>query len=374
MLVSALVGLLALALPTVVSAQGAPRLPVFRPDVTFGIVFDDNVFMRTEPEGDVFMRLTPGFDIVHDSPRLLVNGRFRFDAERYQERSDLNEAVARQESSLDLTWRPNNRFGLISHAAYDRTQTPLDLNAATGLTGGRQPAWRMDFSVGLENTIRPRRRVTLGADYSYYDLELGVDSSLRAVRVRYTEDLSPRAQVYFNYRFEQREFLPGALLVSHVGVGAWSYRLAPPLLLVLEAGPRVSEGAWSPEVNISVAQTINNITTFSAGYAHTQDVAVGVAGLITIDRVTTSLAFRRNEVWELIVSAGAFRNVQPGGDTVAYDLSAAVGRAVSDAFWLVVSANRTSNDIRTRGATVTESEIVRNWVMASIRIQPFRPR
>ena len=372
--VSALVGLLAMALPSAVSAQGAPRLPAFRPDVTFGIVFDDNVFMRTEPEGDVFIRLTPGFDLVHDSTRLQVNGRFRFDAERYQERTDLNEAVARQESSLDLTWRPNNRFGLISRAAYDRTQTPLDLNAATGLTGGRQPAWRMDFSVGLENTIRPRRRVTLGGDYSYYDLELGVDSSLRAVRVRYTEDLSPRSQVYFNYRFEQREFLPGALLVSHVGVGAWSYRLAPPLLLVLEAGPRVSEGEWSPEINVSVTQTINTITTFSAGYAHTQDVAVGVPGLITIDRVTTSLALTRDQLWELVISAGAFRNVQVTGETVAYDVSVAVGRSLTDALWLVVSANRTSNDIRTRGATVTESEIVRNWVMASIRIQPFRPR
>jgi hypothetical protein len=330
--------------------------------------------MRTEPEGDIFMRLTPGFSVVHDSPRLHVNGLFRFDAERYQERTDLNEAVARQESSLDLTWRPNNRFGLISRAAYNRTQTPLDLNAATGLTGGRQPAWRMDFSVGFENTIRPRRRVTVGGDYSYYDLEVGVDSSLRAVRVRYTEDLSPRAQLYFNYRFEQREFLPGALIVSHVGVGAWSYRLAPPLLLVLEAGPRATEGEWSPEVNISVTQTINNITTFSAGYAHTQDVAVGVEGLITIDRVTTSLALSRSEVWELVFSGGAFRNVQPSGDTVAYDVSAALGRALSSTLWLVVSANRTSNDIRNRAATVMESEIVRNWVMASIRIQPFRPR
>jgi hypothetical protein len=373
-LVRALVGLLALALPAVVSAQGPPRLPAFRPDVTFGIVFDDNVFMRPEPEGDIFIRLTPGFDLVHESPRLHVNGLFRFDAERYQDRTDLNEAVARQQSSLDLTWRPNNRFGLISRAAYDRTQTPLDLNAATGLAGGRQPAWRMDFSLGFENTIRPRRRVTLGGDYSHYDLEVGVDTTLRAVRVRYTEDLSPRSQMYFNYRFEQREFHPGALLLSHVGVGAWSYRLAPPLLLLLEAGPRVSEGQWSPEVNISVTQTINNITTFSAGYAHTQDVAAGVAGLITIDRVTSSLALRRNNRWELIVTGGGFRNVQPGGDTVAYDASVSVGRSLSDALWLVATASRTSNDIRTRGVTVTDSEIVRNWAMVSIRVQPFRPR
>lgn len=356
------------------SAQGGPRLPAFRPDVTFGIVFDDNVFMRPDPEGDVFMRLTPGFDLVHDSRRLRLNGSFRFDAERYEERSDLNEAVARQSSGLDLTWRPNNRFALISRVAYDRTKTPLDLNTATGLTGGRQPAWRTEVSLGFENTIRPRRRVTVGGDFSIYDLQFGVDTTTRTLRVRYTEELSPRSQLYFNYRFEQRDFTPGAILVSHVGVAGWTYRIAQPLLLTIEGGPRVSEGEWSPDVTVSLAQTINNITTFSASYAHTQDVAAGIPGLITIDRVTTSVALRRHQFWELIFGAGAFRNVQFNGDTIAYDVSASLGRALGNVVWLVVSANRTFNDFQPTIATAPQAQIIRNWVMASIRIQPFRPR
>jgi hypothetical protein len=375
--VRALVGLVGVALPSAAYAQGAPRLPAFRPDVTFGIVFDDNVFMR--PKGsetsDIFMRLTPGFDLVHDSTRLQLNGSFRFDAERYQERPDLNEAVARQATALDLTWRPNRRFAMISRVGYQRTTTPLDLNVATGLTGGRQPASRVDLSLAFENTIRPQRRVTVGGDYSYDDIltDLGIDNSLRAVRVRYTEDLDPRYQLYFNYRLEQREFIPGAVLVSHIGVAGWSYRLTPRLMLVLEGGPRVAEGEWSPEVNVSVTQTIGTITTFSAGYSHTQDAAVGVVGLITVDRLTTSLALRRSDVWELVLSAGAFRNIQPTVDTIAHDLSVAVGRSISDAVWLVVSVNRNYNDLRMR-VPVPDDAVVRNWVMASIRIQPYRPR
>jgi hypothetical protein len=375
-LVRALWGLLAVTFPALVSAQDAPRLPVFRPDVTFGFVFDDNVFMRPEPEGDIFIRLTPGFDVVHDSNRLKLDGSFRFDAERYQERPDLNEAVARQASLLDLIWRPNRRIGFISRVGYRRTQTPQDLNVTTGLTGGRQPASRLDLSLALENAIRPHRLVLVGGDFEYDDVLTltGIDSSLRAVRLRYTEELDPRSQLYFNYRLEQREFVPGPVFVSHVGVAGWSYRLTPDLLLALEGGPRVAEGEWSPEVSVQATKTIGTITTFSAGYAHTQDVAVGVVGLIDVHRLTTAVALRRNEFWELVLSAGAFRNVQPDVDSIAYDFSVAVGRSLTKALWLVVSVNRTFNDLRRDTGEVPQSEIVRNWVMASIRVQPVRPR
>jgi hypothetical protein len=378
-LVRALVlsGLLVVVLPAVASAQGAPRIPAFRPDVTFGIVFDDNVFMRPEGEttSDIFMRLTPGFDVVKETPRLTLNGSFRFDAERYQEQPELNEAVARQATQFDMTWRPNRRFTFMPSVGYQRTQTPQDINVTTGLTGGRQEASSFNLSLAFENTIRPQRRVLVGGEYRYDDVRLGVDNSLRAVRVRYTEELDPRSQLYFNYRLEQREFIPGAVIVSHVGVGGWSYRLTPRLVLVLEGGPRLAEGEWSPEVNISATQTLGTITTFSAGYAHTQDAAVGVLGLITVDRVTTSIAMRRSDRWELILSAGAFRNIQPDADTVAYDLSVSVGRRLAEAFWLVASAVRTFNDLEPRGPVVVPpAEIVRNALMISVRVQPFRPR
>jgi hypothetical protein len=375
--VRTVLAVLLLLAPAAAQAQGGPRLPAFRPDVTFGIVFDDNVFMRpaADGNGDVFMRLTPGFDLVHETTRLTLNGSFRFDAERYQERPELNEAVARQATAFDLRWQPNRRNAIISTVGYQRTQTPQDINVTTGITGGRQPAQSVNLSLAFENTIRPQRRVLVGGEYRYDDLELGVDNSLRAVRVRYTEDLDPRYQLYFNYRFEQREFIPGALLVSHVGVVGWSYRVTPRLVLLLEAGPRFTEGDWAADVNVSATQSIGTITTFSAGYAHTQDTAVGVVGLITTDRVTSSLALRRSDRWELVFGAGAFRNIQPDIDTIAYDLSVAVGRSLTDALWLVASYVRTFNDLRPRGIVmVPPSEILRNALMISIRVQPFRQR
>jgi len=186
--------------------------------------------------------------------------------------------------------------------------------------------------------------------------------------------LSARTDLYFAYRFEQRQFLPGPLITSHIGTIGWSRLLTPSLRLVLEGGPRVSDGDWSPDVTITATQTVNDLTTFSMGYGHTQDVAVGVIGLITTDRVNASVTMARTRRWEAMFSAGAFRNVQPVNDSLAYDASVSVGRSLSDAIWLVASVNRTFNDQRFRGAPVPNTQIIRNWVLISIRVQPFRPR
>jgi hypothetical protein len=377
--VRVLVGLLALLAPALAHAQ-APRLPAFRPDVSFGIVFDDNVFFRPEPDAqsDIFMRLTPGFDLVHDSTRLTVRGSMRFDAERYQERPELNDVVARQNTEFDLTWRPNSRFSLTGRAGYQRTQTPIDINVATGLTGGRQEASRVDAGLSFEQTIRPRKRLSIGARWAKDNVlgaaAFGADSNLRSARVRYLEQLSGRTDLYFIYRFEQRQFLPGPLVASHIGSVGWSRQVSRSLRLVVEGGPRLTGDEWSPDVTVTATQTVNDLTMFTAGYAHTQDVAVGVVGLITIDRVTASMMMARARRWELSFGGGAFRNIQAGTDLLAYDGMASVGRSLGSDLWLVMSYNHTFNDQRVRGAAVPNTTIVRSVAMLSLRYTPYRPR
>jgi hypothetical protein len=367
-----LLGLIVLAVPALAFAQ-APRLPAFRPEVNFGIVFDDNVFLRPEPEGDIIMRLTPGFDLVHDSIPLTVRGLFRFDAERYEEREDLNDRVARANTGLDLTWRPNTRMSVIGRAGYQRTNTPQDLNATTGLTGGRQPASRVDAAAGFEQVIRTRRRLSVGGDYSHDDLNFGADSTLRAARFRYTEQLSSRSDLYFAFRFEQRHYRPGPLITSSLGTVGFTRRMTQSLRLTVEGGPRVTDGDWLPDINITASQTLSARSSFTVGYSHTQDVAVGLVGVITIDRVTGSFVSRLGR-WETTASGGAFRNLQPGGDTLAYDVLGTLGRPVTGAVWLLLTAQRTFNDLRVSGTPVPGTEIVHNWAMVSVAYRPFRPR
>lgn len=367
-----LVGVLALAGPATAAAQ-APRPPAFRPEVNFGIVFDDNVFSLPQGSGDVLMRLTPGFDLVHESTPLTVRGVFRFDAERYQERSDLNDPVARANTGLDLTWRPNSRLSLTGRAGYQRTNTPQDLNVTTGLTGGRQEASRVDASLSFEQVIRARSRLSIGGDYSHDDLSFGADMDLRTARARYLKQMSARTELYFAFRFEQRHYRPGALITSSLGTVGLTRRVTQNLQLTIEGGPRVTSGEWLPDVTFSATQTLTDRSSFTFGYAHTQDVAVGTVGVLTIDRITSALTLTRLGRWEATAVAGAFRNMQPGGDTIAYDLLGSLSRPLNRAIWLVFSAQRTFNDLRDSGPT-SQTAIVRNWAMASVSYSPYRPR
>ena len=364
---------LMLAVPGAAYAQ-APRLPAFRPEVSFGIVFDDNVFSRSTPEGDIFMRLTPGFDLRHETRQLNVGAALHFDAERYQERPDLNTPVARQNTTFDLTWRPNGRFAFIGRAGYQRTQTPQDLNVTSGLAGGRQEASRVDFGIGVEQTIRPRHRLSIGGDFGHDDIRVGTDTNIRTARVRYSHQVSGRTDMFYNYRFEQREFLPGPTILSHVATVGWGRRLSRAFELRLEGGLRVADGKPGPEVLITGTRAINGITSLMLMYAHTQDVAAGVVGMLTIDRVGASMTMRRGRFWEFTTGGGAYRNVQGGSDTIAYDAMVSVGRALGNAVWLVGSANRSWNNTRVIGRPVPNTEILRNWAMVSIRVAPWRPR
>ncbi len=371
--VVALTALLVLAVPALAWAQ-APRLPAFRPDVTFGVVFDDNVLARPEATGDIFMRLTPGFDLRHESTRVSLGAGLRFDAERYQERSDLNTAVARQATGFDLTWRPNRRFAVTSRAGYQRTQTPQDLNVTTGLTGGRQQASRVDAAAGVERTLRPGRRLSLGGEYGYDDLRVGLDSEVRRATVRYTHQLNARSELALSYRFEDRQFRPGPLVRSHLGLITWSHLLTLARRLVLEGGPRVVDGELRPDVTVSLTQTVSSVTSFTVGYSHTQDVAIGIVGLLKLDRLSASVTARRGRRWEASFGGGAFRNVQTSLETLAYDVFGSLGRSLTDAAWLVVSVNRTLNELRAPGTTLPGSTIRRNTALISLRIAPWRPR
>ena len=361
---------------TPAAGQEAPRRPAppFRPEVTFGIVFDDNILSRPQPEGDIFIRLSPGFEYRRDTRPLVVVASLHFDAERYQDRPDLDTPVARQNTAFDLTWRPGSRFALRSRFGYQRTQTPQDLNITSGLVGGRQEASRIDVSVGLEQTVRPRHRLWVGADFGHDDIKIGIDSTVRSAGVRYLSQVSTRNDLSVQYRLEQREFLPGPLVTSHIATAAWNRLISRAVLIRVEGGIRMADGEIEPEVLISGTRSINGVTSLMLQYAHTQDVAVGVAGLLTIDRVYGTFTVRRDLVWEFVGGGGAFRNVQSGSDTVAYDGLGSVGRALGEAVWLVASVNRTWNSTRFTGTVLPNTDILRNWVMVSLRIAPWRPR
>jgi hypothetical protein len=350
----------------------APRLPAFRPDFTTGLVYDDNVFRRPTGETvDLILRVSPGFELKHESTRLTLGSNYRFDAERFQDHPTLSAVLARQVAGVDLTFRPINRTSFGVRAGYHRTQTAHDLNQTTGISGGRQLASRREFSGDLSYAFRPNRDLTLGYDYGYDAVVDGIGSELQGARARYHERFGGRNDLSLTYRVERREFLPGPQVYTHVGLLGWTHRLTPALSFTAEAGPRWSGDELRPDVTVSLSQRMTGLATLAVTYTHTQGVAVGVGGLVEIDSLASSVALRRGNRWEVILGASGYRNLVLGSNVLVYDVSGSVGRSLGRSVWLVGSATTSLNDSTVTGTTVFSEQIRRNAISLSLRVAPW---
>jgi hypothetical protein len=129
-----------------------------------------------------------------------------------------------------------------------------------------------------------------------------------------------------------------------------------------------------PYVLVSASHTVNRFTGLSVSYSHSQDVAVGVGGLITVDRLSGSAAMRSGRFWEFTAGAAIYRNILPGSEMLAYDVSGSIGRHLTDTLWLVGSVNRTVNASRAGTLPEADTTYTRNVVTISLRYTPFTPR
>lgn len=350
----------------------APRPPAFRPDMSVGLVYDDNVFRRAgTPTRDLILRVSPGFELKHDSRRLTVSTHYRFDAERYEDHPSLSTALARQTSGIAFTARPASRVAFTLRAGYQRTQNAQDLNQTTGLVAARQRATRQDASGDLQYAVRPGTGVSVAYDYGLDNIVDGVGSQAHSARVRVSELVGNRTEMSATYRFERRQFRPGPLAITNLALVGVSHRLTSVLSLTFEGGPRQSNGEWRPEVTAALARRLGALGTFALSYTHTEGIAVGVTGLVAVDSVATSVALRRTNRWEVILAGSGFRNVVLGSRVMVYALSGSVGRSLGRSIWLVGSVNTSLNDNSVAGTTVFGERIRRNAVALSLRVAPW---
>ena len=133
----------------------APRPPAFRPDLSTTLLYDDNVFRRPTGETvDLILRVSPGFELKHDSTRLTLGSHYRFDAERFQDHSTLSTMLARQAGGLDLTVRPFSRLAFTSSSGLPADAHRPRLEPDDG-HHRRPPAWRRgETSPATSRTYR----------------------------------------------------------------------------------------------------------------------------------------------------------------------------------------------------------------------------
>ena len=352
----------------------SPRSPGVQADVAVGVAYDDNVFWRPLATPDLIQRVTPSIEMHHETPRLTLSNRYRFDAERYTDHPELTTPFARGDAAIEAAIRSSTRTKLALRAGYQRTQTASELNVTTGLATGRLLGSRGEFSSELTRTAGANGSVIVGYEFGADAVEEGIDNQSHSARLRFTRGVGTRDEVQVAYLGERWAFQPGEPILSHVGSVGWSRRITPLTKLTLEGGPRLTAGLVQPEVKASLSRRVEERTEVALTYSHTRTVAVGLPELIETDSMQASVAYRQPGKWDVVFGGGSFRNVLREGEVLAYQLSGEIARALSGPLWLAATFDASLNDHKVGGIAAFDQRVRRDVVALSLRVSPRSPR
>lgn len=250
------------------------------PSFSIAEVYDDNLFFTpSRREKDLISRFSPGIQAGYQSVPLTLLGRYTFDAEIYPDHPELDDAQVRQEAGIEFRSRPNRTLTLSFDGAFLETQTPGQLNVATGILVGRVRAQRLSAKPGVAYEFDP---LTAGAaEYTLTEDELsgGVTILTHVGDLRLDRRITPLDTGSVGYTLREFDFDPGGTTTSHAVTLGWTRQLTPLTSLTLRGGPRFSEGSVDPEVSASIRHRLR-LGEVSFTYSRSQTTVIGRAGSV----------------------------------------------------------------------------------------------
>jgi hypothetical protein len=220
-----------------------------------------------------------------------VLGFYAFDMQR-SNFSSLNTLDARRHALGETRLRtsPFTTIGLT--ALYDRTQTPGEINADTGVLGERRPADRLELTPTFARRLTPRATLTGGYNFTTERLVDGERGTMHTGRIGVGRDVTPRTSLSVSY--VGRHFLANDSATidgdpeqsSHAVVVGWERQMTPATRLALSAGPKAtSYDGFEVEVSAGVLRTTPRIRT-AIDYWHGETIVLGIDGPVAVDSVT----------------------------------------------------------------------------------------
>jgi hypothetical protein len=303
-------------------ACGAPALAqtgtVIAPSFAVGAGYDTNVFWLPTTSNmlrtDSLWRFTPGLAVRHTDSHDVWGGSYSFDAERYQNHPDLTTPFARQSAAIydHVTMSPLTKWALDAH--FDSTLSPSDLNLTTGIVIGRVRASRWGGETSISHDVSPRveldggYRVSLDRlDASVFEIESRVltNAAEGGVKIRVT----PRNDFTATGQTERFDFAEGPSIVSNAALAGWAVRLTPATTFTIKGGPRWSLGRITPDIDATLIRR-QGPSEASLTYARTETTAIGLPGVVQVQRLMAAGIYRRPGSFEMSVEGGGFDNSQ----------------------------------------------------------------
>jgi hypothetical protein len=286
----------------VASDANAQARMTFIPSVSFGAVYDDNLFAHIDSSAGQMFQVRPSFEGNYESPTKTLLGLYSFDMQR-SNFSSLNTLDARRHALGEARVRTSPMTTLGFSGRYDRTETPGEINLETGVLGSRLTAERLQLTPSVMQRIAPHALLTVGYDFTTETLVDDVRGTMHSTRVGLSREWSTLTTLSATY--VGRYFLDG--LENHSSQTAlfgWHHTLAPGSRIEVRAGPRLrSYGGIAPEVSAGFGRTTPRIR-LGLDYWHGETIILGIRGPVAVDSGTARVTWPLTQSWEFGTSAG----------------------------------------------------------------------
>jgi len=336
-------------------------------------VYDSNLFSTSmAPLGDFITRVSPGLEGEYRSPRFSVLGRYVLDLERFAGHPELTTADGGQHASIDLRTSRSRRLSFAVGAAVERTRTPGELSAGTGLTVARAPAEHVEVHPAIVRQVNPVTEATI--DYTWTDDRLvgGIATRAHRAAIGIDRQVSRRDVVDVNYGVRMFLFEADDRLTSHAVSIGWARQITREVHMELRGGPVLTEGRQAPEVLASMRYRPGP-SELSISYARTQTTLIGFAGILDTQSITASAARMLGPRLQIRVTPGVFRTTSDARRAEAGRVSFEAERPMTGRFSLRATYEATVQRGSLTAAPLADS-ISRHLVQLSVVAAQARRR
>jgi len=286
--------LLSMLLVMVAADPGAVAAQQFAVVPSFEITefHDDNVFYRPEAESDTATRFSPRVEVRDQSERAIFSARYALDADRFAHHAELSTPLARQEGSVAAQYLASRRLSFRGVGTYLESQTPADFNQETGLAPGRLRAERANLQPAATYQVDVRTDATVGYTLNRDVLAGGATLLSQTATSTLQHQRSNRDVVGVGYTYQRYGFeLSGSAAVrqSQTVAVEWRHDVGRLTSVAVRVGPRVTDGALSPEIAASIRRRLR-AGEASVAYLRTRTTVIGLTGVVDTQGLAATLA------------------------------------------------------------------------------------
>lgn len=249
------------------------------PAISVGVAYDDNTTSTSgATDEDVILRVTPSLEGGWRGPRGTLTALHTFDIERYKDNSQFDDLQVRRRTSVDADYRLSQRLDFAGSVSTAASDVASELVPEVGLELGRREARRHAADAEFGYRMTERTTATFGAGWSRDDVEAGTDATAAMGSVGAAYAANERHTWTGDYVYRRYEFNGGGPVEAHIGLIGWETAMSPRSTLLVQAGPRYTDGETTPEV--FVATTYDMLTSsLSFNFARSQSTVLGQTGL-----------------------------------------------------------------------------------------------